>query len=637
MKFFHILLLTLPLLAYSYPAQSEEKSISLEEVELPDSDHAASGGESQIQKRSGSFDYVAHLKSGLLSSIGQASASIASGSSGGSSSSGGDGYKSYESAHGNSVDYNPWTFKKSVLNTIFQAVKAITGGVTALKGQLIKGSGYALSASGNLVASSGDKVTDVGKAIINSAQINSHSGYGGGGVSVHPFAKFSSLSGASSGGSSGGSGNKHSGGPVVHTETITTYEIPPGHSNYGPPSKPPTYSSATHQYLPPATGGYTGGGAPFSSGHAAFEAPASNYLPTGYSNDGHDDFNIYGRHQKLSDTDARKAAAQLQEILSLLPSGKTEFTASKTIVLDTHNHDGGAHTGPGGELNTDSVDLHTYGLPKDLGPLESLSHTESITAAYAQRQQNPADIYRQMAKKQTAEEIYIQKHPNEGYDYRPTSPTPTGADSGSQQGVGYKYNNYHATNNALKDLTPIIAALEVAKRRGSTQQNEVTKHFTVEKSVYKVAPQTTSKSNNQFKYLPPTVHKTKHIYFDPAQNKADTEYRPQYVSPAPLPPSAAALTKAAPPPPPPPAQSQLAQVATRNYGVQQGPTYSSTYASPQSSQHVPAASSAAYKVRRQVPSSSITTLKVQSKTAPYFKHHDYEIQDPLMFNRMLAF
>lgn len=40
--------------------------------------------------------------------------------------------------------------KKSVLNTLFQAVKAITGGVTAIKGQLIKGSGYASSASGKV-------------------------------------------------------------------------------------------------------------------------------------------------------------------------------------------------------------------------------------------------------------------------------------------------------------------------------------------------------------------------------------------------------------------------------------------------------------------------------------------------------
>lgn len=108
--------------------------------------------------------------------------------------------------------------KKTVLNTIFQAVKAITGGVTALKGQLIKGSGYALSASGQLVAASGDKVTDVGKYIINSATNKlQHIPSGGGGQ--HPFGKFASLSGASSGGSSGGGGGKHPPGPVVHTES----------------------------------------------------------------------------------------------------------------------------------------------------------------------------------------------------------------------------------------------------------------------------------------------------------------------------------------------------------------------------------------------------------------------------------
>lgn len=121
------------------------------------------------------------------------------------------------SLQGNSVDYDPWSFKKSVLNTIFQAVKAITGGVTALKGQLIKGSGYVLSAGGNLVAASGDKVTDVGKSIINSAHINSHTyatshSSGGGSGFVHPFAKLSSLSGASSGGSKAPS-------PVLHTES----------------------------------------------------------------------------------------------------------------------------------------------------------------------------------------------------------------------------------------------------------------------------------------------------------------------------------------------------------------------------------------------------------------------------------
>lgn len=48
------------------------------------------------------------------------------------------------------VHFDGWALKKSILNTLFQAVKAITGGVTAIKGQLIKGSGYAISHGGKV-------------------------------------------------------------------------------------------------------------------------------------------------------------------------------------------------------------------------------------------------------------------------------------------------------------------------------------------------------------------------------------------------------------------------------------------------------------------------------------------------------
>lgn len=46
--------------------------------------------------------------------------------------------------------FDGWQLKRSILNTIFQAVKAIAGGVTAINGQLIKGSGYAISAGGKV-------------------------------------------------------------------------------------------------------------------------------------------------------------------------------------------------------------------------------------------------------------------------------------------------------------------------------------------------------------------------------------------------------------------------------------------------------------------------------------------------------
>lgn len=36
------------------------------------------------------------------------------------------------------------------MSTLFEAVKAIAGGITAINGQLIKGSGYAISAGGKV-------------------------------------------------------------------------------------------------------------------------------------------------------------------------------------------------------------------------------------------------------------------------------------------------------------------------------------------------------------------------------------------------------------------------------------------------------------------------------------------------------
>lgn len=91
------------------------------------------------------------------------------------------------------LPFDGWQLKKSILNTIFQAVKAIAGGVTAINGQIIKGGGHILSHGGKvslptfihsidctkftygiwlqLIAASGDAVTNVGKNIALSAKL----------------------------------------------------------------------------------------------------------------------------------------------------------------------------------------------------------------------------------------------------------------------------------------------------------------------------------------------------------------------------------------------------------------------------------------------------------------------------------
>lgn len=68
-----------------------------------------------------------------------------------------------------------WSLKKSILNTLLQAVKAIKGSVIAIKGQLIKGSGYLISAKGKLLAAKGDAVTDLGKKIASTAILSPYS------------------------------------------------------------------------------------------------------------------------------------------------------------------------------------------------------------------------------------------------------------------------------------------------------------------------------------------------------------------------------------------------------------------------------------------------------------------------------
>ncbi|XP_055851384.1 uncharacterized protein LOC129915743 [Episyrphus balteatus] len=486
MKYLHILLLILPLLCHTFPTDDTNSS---EDSELAESDP-------QITKRSGGLDLVTHIKSGLLASISKASASIASGSSGGSSS-----YKSIDSGHGNSVEFDPWSLKKSVLNTIFQAVKAITGGVTALKGQLIKGSGYVLSAGGKLVAASGDKVTDVGKSIINSAQLSPTPSEGHG-QSSHPFFKLSSLSGGSSGGG-------HGPGPVVHTETITTYEIPPGHHNYGPPSKPPSFNGATHQqYLPPQS--YSGG-APFAN-HASFEAPLNNYLPSKYGpsyEDGQhsDAFNIYGRHTKLSEKEVRKAAESLQEILQLLPAKNKQKEITKTsVTIQKDQHEGYTYSEPPNDFNQ-------YDIPP-LRQLESVSHVESITAAYGPplphkiqsnfENKNPSDIYRQMA------------HRNKDTNNNNNSPP------NNNQAEGYTYPNPHHRDNTLNNFHPPPPPPPNSHSGGG---GSVLKNI-VKSTSYQVNidPYRSSPSSSLGQSHPHQSKAQQYTYFNPAENKIDTQF-----------------------------------------------------------------------------------------------------------------
>ncbi|CAH2105290.1 unnamed protein product [Euphydryas editha] len=112
---------------------------------------------------------VSKASSGIQSKIGflsQASAGASSFITSASSKSGHEQGYSYE-PHEEKVDY--WSLKKSILHTLFQAIKAITGGVTILKGQLIKGGGALAATIGKAISSKGDVVSNFGKKIVSSA------------------------------------------------------------------------------------------------------------------------------------------------------------------------------------------------------------------------------------------------------------------------------------------------------------------------------------------------------------------------------------------------------------------------------------------------------------------------------------
>ncbi|XP_065216271.1 uncharacterized protein LOC135842645 [Planococcus citri] len=62
-----------------------------------------------------------------------------------------------------------WSFKKTILASLLQAVKAITGGVIALNGQLVKVKGHLLAAKGALLSTKGDSITNFGKHLATNA------------------------------------------------------------------------------------------------------------------------------------------------------------------------------------------------------------------------------------------------------------------------------------------------------------------------------------------------------------------------------------------------------------------------------------------------------------------------------------
>ncbi|XP_029169051.1 uncharacterized protein LOC114939007 [Nylanderia fulva] len=124
----------------------------------------------------GSAGLLTSIAGGLLSGVASASSSSAGKAIAGSSQSAFSApvYGAPAVEHTYSYvekPFGPWDFKKAIFGTLFQALKAIGGGVLALKGQLVKGGGYLLAGKSKVVTKAGDVITSFGKSLAASALV----------------------------------------------------------------------------------------------------------------------------------------------------------------------------------------------------------------------------------------------------------------------------------------------------------------------------------------------------------------------------------------------------------------------------------------------------------------------------------
>nr|XP_040232843.2 hornerin [Anopheles coluzzii]XP_040232853.2 hornerin [Anopheles coluzzii]XP_040232861.2 hornerin [Anopheles coluzzii] len=486
MKIILLIAVLLPLAAYAKPASPSLDPTDLAEVELLTED-VARIKRSGFGSGSGSFDLLSGLKKTLLSGIGSASASLVAGSSSSSLSSGlGHGSSggsaghgsSYGSSSGHSYDkphedthFDGWSLKKSILNTLFQAVKAITGGVTAIKGQLIKGSGYLVSGAGKLIASGGDAVTGVGKKIALSAHLipPKHS--------AHPLSKLTGILSASSSGLSGLSGSSSSsssghghGHGDASGESFTSYEGP---TSYGHDSSHGALSGPSGpSYIPPSKGSHK---APSHNSYGADlddHHPHSSYVPAGkyghssdvsahhHEPDHHDHYPTgYGKGH----ANVVEASDVLRQILNQkIPHHADGFPkkviAQYEIPSDSNPPPFKPIKGAG------YLPPSVYGVPA-AGPIDSVTHSHSITTSFGApsgysklhvESSEPGlpssyDIYRSMALKHGGEAKH--HHQDEGLP-SPRSKAPWAELGHSASGVSYELlPPKHVSSAELRDLT----------------------------------------------------------------------------------------------------------------------------------------------------------------------------------------
>nr|XP_018909692.1 PREDICTED: uncharacterized protein LOC109038890 isoform X1 [Bemisia tabaci] len=187
--------------------------------------------------------------------------------------------------------FNLLGFKKAIFGTLLQAVKAITGGVIALKGQLIKVTGHIAATKGKVLATKGDVISELGRHIASKALAQPFYHYEGTppldqskSAVFSYFVKLLGLGGGHTGYSAPsapsygyhGYGSYHSSYP-----TAPVYG-PPHHSSHSSyPSGPSSYYTDYHRLSRQSKPGYPAPNVPGAPAPAGAPQPHAGQLPPG--------------------------------------------------------------------------------------------------------------------------------------------------------------------------------------------------------------------------------------------------------------------------------------------------------------------------------------------------------------------
>lgn len=263
--------------------------------------------------------------------------------------------------HDEGKAHKVWDFKKHILASLLQAVKAITGGVVALKGQVMKIGGHLITWKGKFLVKKGDQISDFGrefasKALLTPVHHTHHSS-----VVYSPPSSFGSSAYASAQAS-------HSSG---HASEI--YHHHHGGHHYAAPaySAPaPTYTApsggASYPYPPSSVSEYEFGG---SYGNKVTRAASS---PSTQSQ---------GNSQNAISNDQLHAGLLILKPIQVPKDQQSKYQFAKQSLLQQSGINVNT-VGNSGNLNLNSANYNSFSAPSQSNGYQSSPSSYSGPSSY---------------------------------------------------------------------------------------------------------------------------------------------------------------------------------------------------------------------------------------------------------------